>query len=239
MARKKRKDAADEELLAPDAFETAGAQGVSWFESNFVYLVIGVVAILAAVVFVEYRSASILRSQSEVTAALNEVVETFNEAVDLRTVLTSTSTEKVTRDYRAAQQKVSAFRAQYADLPAAALAALYEAELLRRLDEPAKAIPLYEAYLNEFGADGTLSFMAYEGAGYAHETLGQLDQALSMFEKLANYKFVKGYALKHQARVLEAKGEKERALAAYRELSELDATSPLKAFADGRIRELE
>ena len=46
MARKKRKDAEAEELLAPDAFETAGGAGVSWLESNIKWVLLAAIVIL-------------------------------------------------------------------------------------------------------------------------------------------------------------------------------------------------
>ena len=94
----------------------------------------------------------------------------------MRTVLTSTSTDKVTEGYRASLKQLEDFRAKYADQPAAALAGLYQAELHRRLDELAKATPLYEAYIQKMGADSPHAFMAYEGAGFCYEQQGKLDE---------------------------------------------------------------
>ena len=238
MARKKRKsDKELEELVAPDAFETAGATGVSWFEKNFKLLLAGVVAILVLILGQQYYSTSQARQQSEMTAALNEAIEAFGEAVDLRTVLTSTVPETLKAGYEANQKQFADFRSTYSDADASALAGLYEAELWRRLEEPAKAVPLYEKYLERLGEDAPHAFMAHEGAGYAYEQLEQLDKALSHFEKMEKYEYAKGYALKHQARVLEAKKDSERAQAVYRELSKLDGA--LKTFAEERLRMLE
>ncbi|MEM7677708.1 MAG: hypothetical protein AAF449_17060 [Myxococcota bacterium] len=242
MARRKRKKKGEpdiEELTAPDQFETVGATGVGWLEKNFIFVLIGAAAILGAVLLAEFIGSSQARSNSQMTAALNEAIESFSSAVDMRTVLTSTASEEIKNGYRESQKKLADFRSKYADEKAAALAGLYEAELWRRLDEPEKAVPLYEKYISTLGSSGEMAFMAHEGAGYAYEKLGQLDKALGQFEKMGQFDFAKAYALKHQGRVLEAKKDRERALAVYRELSSLDVTSPLKTFADERLRMLE
>ena len=241
MARRKRKKGEPpiDELVAPDAFETAGASGVGWFESNFRYILLGAAVILGSVLLYEVMSSSATRDNATMTAELNTIVESFNEATDMRAVLTSTSAEQVNETYRDIEKKLADFRAKYADRDAAHLAGLYEAELLRRLDKPGQAIPLYERYLKVIGEGGSLAFMAHEGAGYAYEAQKQLDQALSHYEKLATYGFAKAYALKHQARVQEAKNDRERAQALYRQLAELDADGPLKTFAEERLRVLE
>ncbi|MEL7367649.1 MAG: hypothetical protein AAFN74_01960 [Myxococcota bacterium] len=240
MARRKRKKGEPdiEELTAPDQFETVGATGVGWLEKNFTYVLIGAAAILGSVLLFEFVGSSQARSHSVMTAELNEAIESFSSAVDIRTVLTSTVPEKIAETYRESQKKLADFRSKHSDAKASALAALYEAELWRRLDEPEKAIPLYDTYLSAM-RNGAMAFMAYEGSGYAYEKLGQLDKALSQFESMGKFDFAKGYALKHQGRVLEAKKDRARATAVYRELSSLDATSPLKTFADERLRVLE
>ena len=56
---------------------------------------------------------------------------------------------------------------------------------------------------------------------------------------MANVEYAREYALKHQARVHEAKKDLDRARAVYQEMTKLDPTSPLKAFADERLRLLE
>ena len=238
MARKKRKGEADD-LVAPDAFETVGGSGVSWLESNIKWVLLGAIAILGGILVFEYSASSRARGQSELTADLNDAIEAFGEAVELRTVLTTTTADKITEGYRSAQKKLADFRSKYGDSSAAALAGVYQAELHRRLKEPEKAAPLYQTYLDKIGVDEPLAFMACEGAGYAYEALEQYDKALSYFEKMERFEFAKGYALKHQARIHEAKKDVERAKAIYKELAELDATSPLKAFADERLRMLE
>ena len=238
MARKKRKkDQETEELLAPDAFEAAGASGVQWFEKNGKYLLMGAGMIVIGVIIGEFVSSGQERSSSEMTSELNGILEQYSEVTDLNRVLTSTVPEKVQRGYTESQQALAEFRTKFSGEPAAVLAGLYEADLQRRLGEPSKAIPLYEKYLAQFGEDANFAFLAHEGAGYAHEKLGNLDKAVAHFEKMGSAPFAKGYSLKHQARLMEAKGDRERALALYRELTELEG--PLKTFAEERVRMLE
>lgn len=241
MARRKRKKGEPpiEELVAPDAFETAGASSVHWFEANFRYILLGIAVVLCSVGAYLSASSSIERSNAAMTAELNAIIEDFNEAVDMRAVLTSTSSEQVEKSYRTVQNSFAEFRSDFSDRSAAVLAGLYEAELLRRLKEPAKAIPLYERYLEENGDDAPLAFMAHEGAGYAYEAQKQFKEALLHFESMASYNFAKAYSLKHQARVQEASNNRERAQALYRQLAELDANGPLKTFAEERLRVLE
>ncbi len=240
MARKKRKgEVPVEELVAPDAFETVGSSGVQWLEKNFRYVLLGAGVILGAVLAFQLVASSQTRDSATMTAQLNEAVDAFSEAVDMRTVLTSTSPDTLNASYREVQKKLAAFRSQYPGEQAAALAGLYEAELLSRLDAPEQAATLYEGYLQALGDDAPLSFMAHEGAGYAYEKQGQLDRALKHFEKLGDYAYARGYALKHQARIFEAKKERERAQDLYRELKDLDEAGPLKTFAEERLQVLE
>ena len=115
MARKKRKgEAPVEELVAPDAFETVGSSGVDWLEKNFRYVLIGAGSILAAVLVFQLVTSNRTRDQATMTGDLNEAIESFREAVDLRMVLTSTAPEVLTKGYEKSRKKLASFRAQYA-----------------------------------------------------------------------------------------------------------------------------
>ncbi len=241
MARRNRKKRteAEAEAAAPDSFEIASATGLTWFEKNWWYLAIGAVAVFAGVLITDYVSSSSQRSASEMTAELNGLLDDYEEATDLEKVATSTVPEQVNAGYRSVQRGLAAFRDQYPGQPAAALAGLYEADLWRRLGEPKNAVPLYESYLSALGDDAPFAAIAHEGAGYAYEELEQLDNALRHFESMSKLDYARGYGLKHQGRVLEAKGDRDRAKQIYEELAGIEDAGMLKMFAEERLLVLE
>lgn len=236
MARKKEQS---EEILAPDPFMEQAGKGAAWFEKNFKLLIAGIVVALGGVLGVQVLQGSSLRSASAVTADLDEAVKAYSEATDLRTVLTSTSAEATQEGYQKAKEKFEAFRAKHPSHEATRLAKLYEGELARRMNKHAEAQAFYMEYLNGVKADDPLAFIALEGAGYSFEADGKLDDALTQFGKLEQQApFFKDYALKHRARVLEKKGDRDGARAAYQAISDMEPVSGLKSFAEDRLKAL-
>ncbi len=246
MARKKQEA---QELLAPDPFMEKATSGMNWLEKNIKTVLIVLVVGLGAVVGAQVMMSEGDRDKSAVTMDLDEAVEAFGEATSLQTVLTSTAPEA---QYRSAREKFTAFRKKYPNHPSAAIAAVYEGELARRLKKPAEAQALFDEYVAKTDKSAPLRFMALEGAGYAFEAENKLDEALARFDKLAEEQpFYKDYALKHKARVLMKKGDKAGAIAAYQALVEMDdprqepregdtiEKTPLKSFAEEQLKTLK
>ena len=238
MSRKKKEK---EELLAPDPFMAKAEQSTAWVQRNLVWLLGGLLLILGGIGAAKAVTAGSARESSVMTLRLNEAVEAYEGAVNFQTVLTSTRAEAVTEGYRRAKKKFSDFRAEHPGRDAGRLAALYEAELARRLEEHESAVSLYEMYIEGASEGDPLLFVALEGVGYSLEAAGKLDEALAKYVLLAEREpFIRDYAQKHQARVLETQGQTAAALEIYRELATRDdPPSPLKAFAEGRVRALE
>lgn len=249
MARKKQEA---QELLAPDPFMEKATSGMNWLEKNLKVVLFGVVVVLGGVVAAQFVNSEGKREASVVTVALADAVESFSEATDLQTVLTATSADVLNKKYGEARDKLGDFRKKHGAHPSAAIAALYEGELARRMGDNGEAATLFEEYLSKSDPKAPLRFMALEGAGYAFEADKKHDEALARFEKLATaHPFYKDYALKHKARIQEKKGDKTGAIATYEVLVDLDdpravteegkepEKTPLKSFAEERLRILK
>lgn len=238
--RKKKKTKEQEELLADDVFLQEAGQRVGWFEKNFKLVLAGIVVVLVGVLVVQQMQASQARSAAAVTSELNDAVEAYREATGLQKVLTSTAPENLKKEWRKVHDQLADLRAEHPDHGAARLAALYQADLARRLEKYDEAIELYDLYLKPAKKDDALRFFALEGAGYALEAAGKNDEALARFEELAEtQEFYADYALKHKARVLEKKGDEAGAIAAYQAIVDMDPASPLKSFAQNRLKALK
>lgn len=249
MARKKSKE------LAPDAFQQEGQSWVRWLEDHLKLVLGSIVVLLAGVIGLEYAESHSRRGAALLTSSLEEAVEDYREATDLRKVLTSTSAETLKEGYEKAASKLERFAEDHPKTNAARIASLYRADLLARMDQHAEAETKFAEYVASAPPDDELLFFALEGLGYAQEAQDKLDDALSTFEKLATAQpFYEAYALKHQARVLQKKKEGEKAKAAYERMVEvLDAKmkekypqgappnapeASLKRFAETRIKAL-
>jgi tetratricopeptide (TPR) repeat protein len=239
MAGKKKKKGEEEAILAPDPFLEKAQQGEAWFEKHFKALIGALVAVLAGIWAVQFIGSQREADASKITTQLNEAVEAYQEATGLQKVLTSTSPEALKRDYQKVYEQLAAVRTEHGEAGPARLAALYQADLARRLEKFDEAIGLYDAYLAKAPTNDPLRFFALEGAGYALEGAGKLDDALARFKSLEEQSFYKDYALKHEARVLEAKGDTAGAVAAYKAIVDMDPASTLKSFAEGRLKALQ
>jgi predicted negative regulator of RcsB-dependent stress response len=236
MARKKSKDP----VVAPDAFQQEGIAWVSWLETNFKFVGAAIVGVLALVVGIEYFESSSQRGASLMTQELVEAVEGYQDAVDLRTVLTSTTPEQLKQAYEKAEAKLKGFEDTYPNTEGARLASLYRGDLLGRLDKHAEAEQKFQAYVSSAKPDDDLMFFALEGLGYAQEAQNKLDEASATFERLATSQpFYKDYGLKHKARILEQKGDVQGAIAAYQSIVDMDPASTLKPYAEARLKALQ
>ncbi len=234
MARRKPKDA------APDAFQQEGQTIAKWFEANLKLVLAGLVLVLAGVIGLDYFRSSTEHGAALVTNDLVQAVDTYRDATDLRKVLTSTSSKDLEAGYQKAAKQLADFEEAHPNTGAARIAALYHGDLLSRLGKPAEAEEKFQAYVSSAKPDDELMFFALEGLGYAQEAQNKLDAAAKTFDQLAGSQpFYKDYGLKHKGRVLEEKGDKEGAIAAYQSIVDMDPASPLKPYAENRLKALQ
>jgi tetratricopeptide (TPR) repeat protein len=235
-----RKNQEVEEILTPDPFLDQAKRGAEWFEANWKIFAGLLGAILLGVIGFELAQDASQGSASAVTAELTEALDDYSKSTDLRTVLTSTDSAKLKEGWTKAREKLSTFRKAHADRDAARVAALYEADLARRLEAFGDAANLYAEYLASAKPSDPLLYIAHEGAGYAREGEGKLDEALAEYEKLLTAApYAKDYALKNKARVLEKKGDAAGAKAAYQGIVDMDPASELKSFAEDKLKALQ
>ncbi|HEX4447717.1 MAG TPA: tetratricopeptide repeat protein [Polyangiaceae bacterium] len=159
----------------------------------------------------------------------------------------------------AALSKYRAVESKYAGTGAAILARLAEGSLLLDAGDAKGASSAYEDVKSSAlgQADGEVRGRAFEGIGFADELLAQsdaankdkhLDDARSEYEKLEHVD-VNGFkelGLYHQARVVQAKGDKARAIELLKDVqkrvSEPGETHPfpyLQFVVEDRLRELD
>lgn len=110
---------------------------------------------------------------------------------------------------------------KYKGTGAAILARLAEGSLLLDGKDADGAIAAFgDAQKSPLAAvDAEVRGRALEGLGFAYEMKGNLDEAMKTYKELENNVEVKGFkelAIYHQARVAEAKGEKDKAVELYK-----------------------
>ena len=106
---------------------------------------------------------------------------------------------------------------------------------LGKLDEAGKA---YDQYLAEARPGDPLRMMALEGLGYVHEAKKDLPKAYEAFDKMtreAAGEPGKARAAYHMARILEAQGKKQDAVAAFQKLKEEFKEAPAAREAEERL----
>lgn len=233
MARKKQRS---DELLAPDAFQQQGSGWSKWLEENIRLVLVAIVAVLGLVIALEFVTSQSARSASAVTAEFGAALEQYRDATDPSLAQTATSTEVIREKERRAREAFEQMRASLDAKGPARLALLYEADLAQRSGEHAAAAALYADYLERAPADDPMRFMALEGAGYAHESLGSWGEALRYFEELESVDFYANWALKHQARVHEAKGDSAKAISTLERLLEREPDTFLKNYAESKLK---
>lgn len=237
----KRKDQALDELVAPDPFLEGANQYAGWVEKNLKLVIGGFAGVLAVIGLVLFIQQSSTRNAAKTTSELTRAVEEYGKATDLQKTLTSTNTAELNKTYEKVLPSFTSIIEKEPDHAAALTARLYAADLERRLGHDDKALAHYQAYLAKASKDDVLLFVALEGAGYAAEALNKPDDAIAYFEKLTDLPggFYKDYGLKHKARILEKKGDKEGAKAAYKQLLADMPDSKLRDFAEQKLSQLD
>lgn len=226
------------DLKSPDKFQEVGVKAETWI-SERQNLVLGVV-IGAFVVAVIIAGMSHLRGNRIAAAAwtLGDALKLLERPVD--TAPSAAPSDSATPPpFKSQQEKDEAIiaaaekvRAEYGSTPAARTAALAAGHAQLRLGKHQEALSSFEAFLASAEPKDPLRAAALEGIGYAHETKGDLELALTAYDRLAREApagdFLKGMGLYHRGRVLIAQGKKEEAA---KQLAEVSAAAPDSAAA--------
>jgi tetratricopeptide (TPR) repeat protein len=239
MSRKK--DESVVEAIAPDPVFDNLKKASDALQKNLKIVAVVTALLLGGVLAFQLINASSERGAAEVTTKLSEAVKAYDEATDPQKVLTTTVAGALDADYEKARAKFAELSKEHSGSGAAQLAKLYEADLARRLRKPADAEALYKEYVQSAKPGDTLLFVALEGAGYALEDQNKLDEAADYFSRIGegSTAFYKEYGLKHKARVLEKKGDKEGAKAALQAIIAIEPPSSLRPFAEERVKSLQ
>lgn len=227
-------------LLVPDPFLETLNHWASWVQKHL-KMIVGVLAgALAVILAFEFFSSQSERDAAAITTELTEAVKKYEEATDPQKVLTSTKADAMKEPLEKAREKLDAVVKAHPKHGAAQLARLYVADVDRRLKLYAEAEAAYKSYADNAKKDDNLLFLALEGAGYALEDQGKLDEALVYFNRLVeNGGFYKDFGLKHKARVLEKKGDKDGAIAALKSIVDIQPPSELRGQAEERLKALQ
>ena len=237
--RRRREDAQREQLLAPDAFEAQGATWTGWLQKNLKLVLAGLGGVLVLIVVLEVVRTQGQSTSAEHTEQLMEAADTYQGAVSLEAIVTSTSAELEQRRYTEAQSKLQGLVTDDAPESIRQLAGLFHADLARRAGELKRAVEGYDSFLASAGPDDALRYFAEEGRGYALEADGQLDEALGAFRKVEAMDRYRDFGLKHVARILRKKGDVEGARDAYEQIVARVPESPLKDFAEQQMATLD
>jgi tetratricopeptide (TPR) repeat protein len=236
MGRKKE----EAELLAPDPFLETLNKWASWVQKHLKPLLISVAGAFAVILGYEFLSSQTEHDASVITSQLTEAIRAYDEATDPQKVFTSTRANGLDPELEHARTKLQEIGKAHPNSGASQLALLYEADVARRLRKHDEAEGLYKAYVDQAKPDDALLFIALEGAGYAAEDQGHLDEALKYFGRLADGTgFYKDYGLKHKARVLKKKGDRDGAMAALKQIVDMQPPSDLKSAAEEELKTLE
>ena len=90
-----------------------------------------------------------------------------------------------------------------------------------------QAIALYNESLDDFKSDPFLKNLILSGLGYAHEEKRDLDRAVKYFDMIVAGPdpVMKGGALYHLGRIYDTKGNRDKSIAAYKQLLDHHADS--------------
>ena len=238
----------DQELKAPDQFVTFWSKVGAAISSKRKQVLGGLGAAVLVVliawgvqVFTNSRaedsSSAFARIQRVASASLIPATgepPTFDDQVP------HFKTEK--ERLEAALKEADAFLSAHGGSSLREEAEVLKARYLVGLGRGAEAIPIYSGLVTSLDKD--LRFLASEGLGYAHESVGQVDKALEAFGALAEQSkqagnFLRDRALYNKARLLERKGAAKDAEKTYREILSEMPQSALKEEINDRLAVLE
>jgi len=219
------------------AFESARpyARAIGWTLAGFL-VVVGVG--MAAMRYTERKAEAATEAWGRAFRIYENELEGSAPPVDDK----KTDEEQIPR-FKTAKERGEATLAELDKLPAGVRkdAQLFRAGVLydlERYDESKKA---YEDAIG--GAPTEMAVIAREGVALCDEQSGKLDDAIAAYEKVAPKgdkatAFYRDHALMGLGRLYEKKGDKPKAIAAYKELADEMATSPLREDAQNRLAEL-
>lgn len=228
------------DLKAPDKFQTAATQAVSWAAGRRTPLLAALAAVIALLVAVagitsfralQARKAGALLYQTLVAA--DGEVSTI-PLPGVQGPLFKTDAER----QQAVAQRAHDVREQFPSSRAAATAALAEADARFRLGEWDAALAGYQAFLDRAGADDPLRFAALDGVARVQEAKGQLAEAAQAWQRAGEVKVFADRAVLERARVLARAGQVDEAKKILGGFPEQFKESKLRAEAAGRLAKL-
>lgn len=237
MAKKTAKQSRKELLKSDDAFIQAANTGAEWITENRTWVIGAVGAIVLVVtggIVAQTMMASAASEQADALAAALAVynAELVPEAEanpdgDPPTFATEDARREAAR---------AAFEKLVGDSGAGLLAQFYAADLAEAAGETDAAMAQFDALLEKLSPTHDLYFLAIERAAYAHERTGDLDGAMAIWGRLTTGNaFYRDRAAFQRARLLEAKGEKQKAAELY---ASMENEFPESAMVDSARKRL-
>jgi predicted negative regulator of RcsB-dependent stress response len=207
------------DLRKPDEFETLTGQVVDWADANR--------SIVGAIVTGVLVVAAIVLGVARWRASRNETASADFQAAHAR--LTAGAFDEAARGF-------DQVAAEYPHAPFGRLAGLYRAHALARSGDAAGAATAYAEYLAGSPPANYLRQEALTGLARAKEASGDTKAALDTFTQAGAVPGpFRTDALLAAARLHEAAGEHEQAVAIYKSLLPDAADPELKAFLESKV----
>lgn len=263
MASKKSKRLSRRELKEKDQVLTGLEKGWHLLETHaYKVLAILIGGVVVTGIWALYGHCS-YQSEADASRRLNKAIATYNKPVVPETPDEGEANEKKKEPStfsseqaraKAALKRFKKFLSTHSDSELAPTAEFYAANCLYQLGRYDKAIKRYERFLSGQAAGGcsgaegprskALEAVALENLAYSHESTESYDKALEYFAKLeeAVGGLKKEWAIYHQARIWEKKGDVKKAISMYRKVkvsAAHAAMSPLRSMAERRASYLE
>lgn len=215
-----------QELKAPDALQKAGNEARAWLQERerpMAALVVGILIVGTGIAIGSYVSTrNDERAAKEFGAALRVLERPVSETAPAEAADGQPSPFKSQKEKdEAAVKELSDFRSQHSGTRAADSAALPLAQAEYRLGSYNASLGDFQSYLKTAAKEEPLRAAAYEGEGYAYEAMGQLDQALTVYEQMARdnkSELLNGMGMFHRGRVLALENKKDEAAKAFQEV---------------------
>jgi tetratricopeptide (TPR) repeat protein len=203
-------------LKKDDAFIAAAGQSAKWAQDNKPKIiaagVAGFVLILSlwgAFEYLHVRDVDASKAFQEAMAVMGAEVVSDADASTTSDERTFASDKEKWEEALHAFQKV---QTAAGSSEVGKLARFYIGSLHEKLENKEAALEVFGALAESLSSEDELYFLAKERQAYLYEDLGQVEQALTAFTGLAQLKgFYADYAGYHQARLLAAKGDVEKA----------------------------
>ncbi len=236
------------DLKKPDEFVSKGTEYSELLTIHKKKILIGLGAVAgtlviasAVYIFLEERTLSSSKH-------INEALEVLGRPVKTASLFSGTSEGEDEESFASVNEKDRAVGEAFSSASGKAstrsirmLAKLGEAQSQLSLGEYEKAAASYQAFVDNPGGAEPFLYLAYEGLGMALEGQGKKDEALTQYkllEGVGDGKYME-LALYHQARIHEAKGEKDKAKELYsrlaKDISDAPKMNPMMGYLQERI----